>query len=120
MLVNFGGDLRVTAPKSGGQPWKVAIEAVDPADKTGGVIGIASGGLATSGDARRFLLKDGKRYSHILDPRTGFPVENPPRSITVAARSCVEAGTIATLAMLQGAEAENYLAKEGIKSWVLR
>ncbi len=120
VLVNFGGDLRIIASKSEGEPWKVAIEAVDPADRSGGVVGIASGGLATSGDARRFLLKDGKRYSHILDPHTGFPVENPPRSITVAARSCIEAGTIATLAMLQGSEAETYLAKEGIKSWVLR
>jgi thiamine biosynthesis lipoprotein len=120
VLVNFGGDLRVTAPKSGGRPWKVAIEAVDQAQKAGGLIEISAGGLATSGDARRFLLKDGKRYSHILDPRAGFPVENAPRSITTAARTCVEAGTLATLAMLQGGDAENYLAKEGINSWVLR
>lgn len=119
VLVNFGGDLRATAAKSTGR-WKIAIESVDPAEKAGGVIEMASGGLATSGDARRFLLRNGKRYSHILDPRTGYPVENPPRSITVAARTCVEAGTIATLAMLQGSGAEDYLQKEGIKSWVLR
>lgn len=117
-LVNFGGDLRTTKPKSTG-PWQVAIESIDPARAASGVLGIGEGAIATSGDARRFLLKDGRRYSHILDPRTGYPVENPPRSVTVAARSCVQAGTLSTLAMLKGEEAEQFLTKEGVQSWVL-
>jgi len=118
-LINFGGDLRVTAPRSGERKWRIAIESVDAGKASGGVLSLSAGGIATSGDARRFLLKDGKRYSHILDPRTGFPVEDPPRSITVAARSCMEAGTLATLAMLKGTDAEAFLEKENVQSWVL-
>ncbi|MEO0032573.1 MAG: hypothetical protein RIS94_2331 [Pseudomonadota bacterium] len=116
-LVNFGGDLATTGAKSDGR-WRIAIESLDPAKVTGGVLHIADGAIATSGDARRFLLKKGKRYSHILDPRTGFPVEDPPRSVTVAAKTCLQAGTLSTLAMLQGAEAETFLKSEGVQSWV--
>lgn len=117
-LINFGGDLRTTRGKSGG-PWAVAIEALDPAKSAGGLLQIGEGAIATSGDAKRFLLKAGKRYSHILDPRTGWPVENPPRSVTVAARTCVQAGTLSTLAMLLGPEAEVFLKAEKAEAWVL-
>ncbi len=118
-LINFGGDLRTTAPKSTGR-WKVAIESVDPAKTSGGMLEFAAAGLATSGDARRFLIKDGKRYSHILDPRSGWPVDDPPHSVTVASTTCLQAGTLATLAMLQGADAETFLENEGVQSWIAR
>lgn len=117
-LVNFGGDLRTTRAKAGGR-WAVAIESFDPAKAAGGLLQIGEGAIATSGDARRFLLKHGKRYSHILDPRTGWPVENPPRSVTVAARTCVQAGTLSTLAMLLGPAAETFLKAEKAEAWVL-
>ncbi len=117
-LVNFGGDLRTTRAKSAGR-WAVAIESIDPAKNAGGLLQIGEGAIATSGDARRFLLKDGKRYSHILDPRTGWPVAGPPRSVTVAARTCLQAGTLSTLAMLLGPEAERFLKAEQAQGWVL-
>ena len=81
---------------------------------------LADGALATSGDARRFLLKDGVRYSHILNPQTGWPVAHVPRSVTVAAATCVEAGMTATLAMLQGKKAEAFLRREGARAWCIR
>ena len=117
-LVNFGGDLRTTRAKAGGR-WAVAIETLDPAKVSGGLLHIGEGAIATSGDAKRFLLKAGKRYSHILDPRTGWPVEGPPRSVTVAAKTCVQAGTLSTLAMLLGPEAERFLKAENAEAWVL-
>jgi thiamine biosynthesis lipoprotein len=117
-LVNFGGDLRTTHAKTSGR-WAVAIESLDPAKASGGLLQIGEGAIATSGDAKRFLLKQGKRYSHILDPRTGWPVEGPPRSVTVAARTCVQAGTLSTLAMLLGPEAETFLKAENAEAWVL-
>jgi len=120
LLVNFGGDLAVTGARRGGEPWHVAIESVEQTGSMAGMIELSCGALATSGDARRFLLKDGVRYSHILDPRTGWPVENPPRSVTVAAASCVEAGLTATLAMLNGREAEAFLRREKINAWCIR
>jgi thiamine biosynthesis lipoprotein len=84
------------------------------------VLELAAGALATSGDARRFLLKDGVRYGHILDPRTGWPVPGAPRSVTVAAGTCTEAGLFSTLAMLQGPGAEAFLREQGLPFWVLR
>jgi len=119
-LVNFGGDLRVTGPRADGSRWRVAIESVDRSDGVEGLLEIAGGALTTSGDARRFLLRDGVRFSHILDPRTGWPVENPPRSVTVAAPTCVEAGLLSTLAMTHGGAAEEFLRREGVKAWWVR
>jgi thiamine biosynthesis lipoprotein len=119
-LVNFGGDLRVSGPRKYGTRWKVAIESVDKNGQLAGMLELADGALATSGDARRFLLKDGVRYGHILNPRTGRPVEQTPRSVTVAAATCIEAGMIATLAMLQGKRAEAFLKREGARAWCIR
>lgn len=120
LLVNFGGDLRVSGPRADGEPWNVAIESVDRPGKMAGLLQISRGALATSGDARRFLLKDGIRYSHILDPRTGMPVKDPPRSVTVAAATCLEAGMFSTFAMLQGRNAERFLKREGVRAWCIR
>ena len=119
-LVNFGGDLCVSGPRSSGARWKVAIESVEEDGRVAGLLELADGALATSGDARRFLLKDGIRYGHILDPRNGKPVKNTPRSVTVAARTCLEAGLTATLAMLQGKHAEIFLKREGVRAWCIR
>ena len=119
-LVNFGGDLKVSGPRRGAQAWKVAIEAVDRPDGMAGLLELRDGALATSGDARRYLIKNGVRYGHILDPRSGYPVRDPPRSVTVAAQTCVAAGLSATLAILHGANAEAFLKREGIRSWCIR
>ncbi len=124
LLVNFGGDLVVSGPRSSAAPWQVGIERpeaqVPGAAATAGVIEITSGALATSGDARRFVLHDGKRYGHILDPRSGWPVRDAPRSVTVAAPTCSEAGVVATMAMLQGANAETWLAAQALPHWLIR
>jgi thiamine biosynthesis lipoprotein len=120
MLVNFGGDLAVSGPRDKGGRWTVAIASVESDNAMAGMLELAGGALATSGDARRFLLKDGVRYGHILNPRTGWPVKDTPRSVTVAAASCVEAGMTATLAMLQGKRAEAFLKREGVRAWCIR
>ena len=98
----------------------MAIESVNASGEVAGMLELADGALATSGDARRFLLKDGVRYGHILNPRTGKPVDHAPRSVTVAAATCVEAGMIATLAVLQGKGAEAFLKHEGARAWCIR
>jgi len=120
-LVNFGGDLAVTRAPREREAWRVGIEAVSPDERRGGpVLEIRTGALATSGDSRRFLLKDGVRYSHILDPLSGWPVEGAPRSVTVAADTCTQAGMLSTLAMLKGYNAEAFLDGEGVKYWCRR
>ena len=120
-LVNFGGDLAVVRPPRRRNAWRVGIEPVTGKDsQTGTVLEIRSGALATSGDSRRFLLKDGVRYSHILDPQSGWPVEGAPRSVTVAADTCTQAGMLSTLAMLKGYTAEAFLDGEGVRYWCRR
>lgn len=122
MLVNFGGDLATNGDrylgKGAERTWTVGIEAADGGQLKS--IQLKAGAVATSGDARRFLLRNGIRYSHILDPHTGWPVPNAPRSVTVVARNCVEAGTLSTLAMLQGAGAEEFLAAQNRPHWIQR
>ncbi len=118
-LVNFGGDLRANRPPPWG-PWQVGIERPDTVREATLLLDLERGALATSGDSRRFLLRDGIRYGHILDPRTGWPVPASPRSVTVAASSCTEAGVLATLALLQGARAEQFLENEAVRCWILR
>ena len=120
-LINFGGDIVVTRGRRDGQPWRVGIERPSPdSGERVRVIRLNEGGLATSGDTHRFVMKDGVRLSHILDPRTGWPVADAPRSVTVAAGSCVQAGMVATLAMLHGKRAEDFLAVQGHQHWVTR
>ena len=116
-LLNFGGDLRALGPHANGRPWQIGIEAVDRLATASRVIEVYRGGVATSGDSRRYLLKDGRRYGHILDPTTGEPVVGAPRSVTAVADTCTQAGMFATLAMLHGKAAEAFLAAQGVRYW---
>jgi FAD:protein FMN transferase len=118
-LINLGGDLRANRSPPHG-PWQVGIERPDSDRDAAMVLELERGALATSGDSRRFLLKDGIRYGHILDPRTGWPVPNSPRSVTVAASSSTEAGLIATMALLHGARAQAFLEEQGVRYWLLQ
>ena len=121
VVVNFGGDLAVTRQPQKRRAWRVGIEAAPAAGERGEtVLEIRTGALATSGDSRRYLLSGGVRYSHILDPKSGWPVEGAPRSVTIAADTCTQAGMLSTLAMLQGYNAETFLDGEGVKYWCRR
>lgn len=120
VLVNFGGDLRVSGARGDGTPWYVAIENVDQAGTEAGLLALSCGALATSGDAHRFVRGSGARYGHVLNPRTGWPVRDAPRSVTVHAGTCTEAGLLAKLALLRGAGAEEFLKREAVRAWCIR
>jgi thiamine biosynthesis lipoprotein len=118
-MVNFGGDLRASrAPPHGA--WQIGIERPNTDREAVMVLNLEHGALATSGDSRRYLLKDGVRYGHVLDPRTGWPVSGSARSVTVAASSCTEAGLLSTLALLHGPEARMFLESQGVRYWLLQ
>jgi thiamine biosynthesis lipoprotein len=119
LLVNFGGDIVATGPRQNGAAWRVGIESVAENQPTP-MINLKRGGVTTSGDARRYLLKDGVRYGHILDPHSGWPVRDAPRSVTVLEANCTQAGVLSTLAILQGSGAEKYLRKHGVTYWIIR
>lgn len=124
ILVNFGGDIRVTDARRDGSGWVIGIERSITALQQQGASAdditkfrITRGGVATSGDARRYLLKDGVRYCHILDPHTGWPVRGAPSSVTVVADTCTDAGVLSTLAMLHGDQAESFLRDQDVDFW---
>lgn len=114
-LVNFGGDIAVTGPRRSGAPWIIGVENPEHSQQpsnTGHAIRLRKGAVATSGDTKRYLLKDGIRYSHILNPRTGWAITGAPRSVTVTANTCTEAGILSTLALLHGPDAEQFLKQQ--------
>lgn len=119
VLINFGGDLFATKPPHSRESWQVGIESIGGSDKSA-LINISTGGIATSGDANRYLERNGRRYSHVLNPKTARSVTNAPSSVTVASPSCIEAGFLSTLAMLQGKEAESFLQAQGVLFWIQR
>jgi thiamine biosynthesis lipoprotein len=116
-LINFGGDLAVTCPRRDSEPWNVGIEATVGENRASKLILLHRGGLATSGNAKRYVLKKGIRYSHVLDARTGWPVADALKSVTVAADTCIEAGMLATMAMLHGQDAEPFLKESDVQYW---
>jgi FAD:protein FMN transferase len=108
-LVQAGGDL-YAAGRHGDRPWIVGIQ--DPragggkarsADTSFALISLENSAFNTSGDYERFVIKDGKRYHHILDPRTGYPVTHT-RSVTVLASTSFVADTLDTAVFVMGAE----------------
>lgn len=118
-LVNLGGDLFSNQTRANGENWQVAIE--NPHSKTpqqNRNISLKTGGLASSGDSQRFIDVDGQRYSHILNPKTGYPVAGGPRQVTVYAQNCVQAGILATIALLHGKDAQAFLEQQDCLYWL--
>ncbi|KAF2989563.1 FAD:protein FMN transferase [Methylocystis sp. MJC1] len=107
-VVDLGGDLFVIGPHPDGAPWRIGIRDPEQPERAVATLFIERGGVATSGNYERFWRLEGKRYGHILDPRSGWPVEGLS-SVTVAAPSCQAAGLTATIAMLNGVEGAVWL-----------
>ena len=105
ILVDFGHDLRVQGEPPEGGPWRVGLE--DPADPGQCWAGVAvtNRAVTTSGDYFRNSTIGGERFGHIIDPRTGSPVHNGCRSVSVIAQTCTEAGILSTTAFILGGEA---------------
>jgi thiamine biosynthesis lipoprotein len=110
VLIDLGRDIS-TLGGNGRHPfWHVGIEdGVKPGRCWGG-LALSGKAVSTSGDAVRHFIHDGKRYGHILDPRTGWPVSNGVRSVTVVANSCLEAGAYSTAVFVLGVNRGLHLA----------
>jgi FAD:protein FMN transferase len=107
-LVNLGGDVRAIGTQPDGTPWRIGIRDPRRDDRAIAVMEVADGAVATSGDYERYFDLDGRRYCHLLDPRTGTPVSHW-QSVSVVAPLCVIAGSCATVAMLLEARAPPFL-----------
>lgn len=117
VLVNFGGDLAVSSARKDKRPWSVG-RTISEENNAIALFELSEGAIATSGDAHRYLLKHGVRYSHVLNPKTGWPVENAPHTVSVAAPTCLEAGMMSTIAMLHGADADAFLKHQEVEYWI--
>lgn len=111
-LVDLGGDIRSVGPQEDGIPWQIQIRHPSAADRFLSTVELRDAALATSGDYERFIDANGKRYGHILNPRTGWPVEGMC-SASVISDSCMLAGTISTIAMLKGRDGPAWLNSIG-------
>lgn len=112
-MVEISGEVRTKGRNPEGEKWQIGIET--PADTPRGVhsvIPLSGMALATSGDYRNFYEKDGVRYSHEIDPRTGRPVQHAAASVTVIHHECVYADAFATAMMVLGPDEGTALAEE--------
>lgn len=101
-IVNAGGDLRAFGKRPGRKTWRIGIQDPDDPQGMAGVLDLAAGSVATSGDYERYFIVDGVRYHHILDPGTGRPARSGLRSTTVITSDCVLADSLATAAFVLG------------------
>nr|WP_246386531.1 FAD:protein FMN transferase [Litorivivens lipolytica] len=111
-LVEIGGEIRAAGKSPRGDDWRVGIEK--PKGLAGGVqqaIRVNGVGLATSGDYRNYFEENGKRYSHTLDPKTGYPIDHTTASVTVIAETAGYADALATGFLVLGADKALTLAE---------
>jgi thiamine biosynthesis lipoprotein len=113
-FIDLAGDIRVIGPQPDGQPWKIGIRHPRDPAKVIAQVELGADALATSGDYERFIEIDGRRFCHILDPRTGWPAKGLS-SVTVVAPSCLVAGSLSTVAMLKGSHGPAWLAGLGVR-----
>ena len=116
-MVEIGGEIVTSGVNAENQPWRVGITkpVEDPMGTTGevqSIVKITDKAMATSGNYRNFYYKDGKRYAHTIDPKTGYPVQHNILSATVFAKSCAVADAYATSFMVMGMEKAQQLLEQ--------
>jgi len=107
-LVEIGGEVRVKGDKQG-VLWRIGIDRPEdnnnlPGNELQAVISLKDRSLATSGNYRKFYVENGIKYSHTIDPRTGYPARNQLLSATIIAGDCATADGVATACMVIGKE----------------
>ncbi len=109
-LVDLGGDIKIIGPHANGKPWSVGIRHPRKSGQLMASIDVSKGALASSGDYERCIIINGERYSHILNPKTGWPVRGLS-AITVIAEQCVIAGSLTTICMLKQSQGKKWIAE---------
>jgi len=108
IMVEIGGEVRTKGKNRKNKPWMIAVETPDlesAGSKTiSWALPLESKAMATSGDYRNYYEIDGIRYSHEIDPRTGYPAQTGVASATVVATNCMDADALATALIIMGAE----------------
>ncbi|EED33066.1 thiamine biosynthesis lipoprotein [gamma proteobacterium NOR5-3] len=111
-LVEIGGELRASGSRPEGGPWRLAVESPDLGQaRFIEALSVTDAAVATSGDYRNFFEYEGRRYSHLVDPRTGYPVAHELVSVTVIDPQCMTADALATALLVLGLDAALELAE---------
>ncbi|WP_436873747.1 FAD:protein FMN transferase ApbE [Kosakonia sacchari] len=120
-LVSVGGALASRGMNAQGQPWRVAIQKpTDRENVAQAVVDINGHGISTSGSYRNYYELDGKRISHIIDPRSGRPIQHALVSVTVIAPTALEADAWDTGLMVLGTEqAKEVVTREGLAVFMI-
>ena len=126
-MVEIGGEVTMKGVNQNGKCWRIGINK--PEDDSTGIKNdieevvqlCKKGGVATSGNYRNYYVKDGKKYAHTIDPRTGYPSEQSILSATIVAEDCITADAYATAFMAMGLEKARKAAKNipGIEYYVI-
>lgn len=111
--VNLGGDVSLVGPHPNGVPWRIGIAHPRRTGEVIASIELTHGALATSGDYERAFVVGGRRYCHIIDPRTGWPVTHW-QCVSVVGPACLASGALTTIAMLMGEGAHAFLREQGV------
>ncbi len=111
-ILSLGGNVMTIGGKPNGDPWTVAV--TDPQNPSGyiGTVKVKDSAVVTSGNYERYFERDGVRYHHILDPKTGCPVENELASVTVITHKGTEADALSTAFYVMGMERTMEYLKE--------
>jgi thiamine biosynthesis lipoprotein len=110
-LIEIGGEMRVAGKKANGNDWRIAIEKPITNERAiQKIISIGNNAVATSGDYRNYFEQDGIRYSHLIEPKTGYPITHNLVSVTVVHASSMTADGLATALNVMGAEEAKVLA----------
>lgn len=113
-LIELAGDIVAVGSKYSGAPWQVGISNPSAPSETLVSLELCNSAVATSGNYQRFIEIDGQRYSHFLNPHTGWPVEGAA-SVSIISDSCLTAGAVATVACLHaGKDAITWLNEAGL------
>ena len=102
VLVDFGQDVRVHGSPPGRSAWQIGLQDPKDTNQCWGAVAVTNHAVATSGDCLRYFLHQGRRYGHIIDPRTGYPVNNGLLSVSVIAPHCTMAGILSTTVFILG------------------
>lgn len=104
-LVEIGGEVRAKGRKPDGAPWHIGVERPTiEGREIQLVLALDDGALASSGDYRNFFIWQGQRYSHEIDPRTGFPTRDPLAAVSVLSNNAMRADALATALLVMGSD----------------
>lgn len=120
-LVEIGGEIRTSGGKPDSKPWRLAVEKPISTERSiQEIVSFNEGALATSGDYRNFYEENGRRYSHIINPLTGEPIQHNLVSVSVYADDCMSADAYATALLVMGSEqAKQFVTEQNIATMLV-